>query len=160
MYEKTFRQPAALFLIAAGLLAINGVIFFHSDWPPRYWPKITFTLNDFGEALLFCAAIFAGIGLLYLGLTRLLRLPMKPVLGYAHFAMSSAAILVGMFLDYWFNITYKAIPGEGFISAASRGLGKAFEGSLWAMGIFATAQLVFLFNLSRSVILHFQARRA
>ena len=160
MYEKILRQPAALFLTAAGLLAINGVIFFHSDWPPRYWQKITFTTNDFGEGLVFCAAIFGGIGLLYLALTRLLRVPMKPVLGYVHFAISSAAILVGMFQDYWFNITYKTVPGEGFLSAASRGLGKAFEGTLWAMSIFAAAQLVFLFNLSRSVILRFDARRA
>ena len=160
MYKKILRDPAGLFLMAAVLLAINGVVFFHSDWPPMYWPKIWFTTRDFGEVLVFWAAIFSGIGVLYLGLLRLLRLPMKPGLGYLHFAVSTAAIVVGMILDYWFNIKYKTNPGEDFWSSVLRGTAKSFAGTLWAIGIFAAAQFVFLFNLSWSMVRRFHRPRA
>jgi hypothetical protein len=158
MREKRFLRPAALFFGAAVLLAVNGVIFLHSEWPPMSWPKISFTTPDFGRLLVWCAVIFAAIGLVYLALTRLLRRPMNPALGYAHFAISAAAILVGMFLDYWFNVTYKKIPGEDFWHATFRGLSNSFEGTVWASLIFAAAQLIFLFNLCWTLVASFRAR--
>ncbi len=112
-------------------------------------------MNDFGEQLVLCAAVFAAIGLLYLGLS-FLRLQLKAVLGYAHFVISSAAILVAIFLDYWLSVTYRTAPGEGFLSSGIHVLGRSFEGTLWAVMIFGTAQLVFLLNIILSIVARFR----
>jgi hypothetical protein len=145
-----------LFILAAALLAAIGAIFFHSEWPPANWPHVSFTTSDFGKQLILCAAIFVAIGLLYLGLTSVLRLQLKASLGYAHFVISSAAILAAIFLDYWLSVTYRTAPGEGFLSSGLHVLGRSFEGTLWAVMIFATAQLVFLLNLTLSIIARFR----
>jgi len=155
--NKTIRQlPATLFIAGAVILGINGAIFFHSSWPPPNWKRVTFTLGDFGEQLVFCAAIFAAIGLLYYALLRLTRLEMKPLLGYIHFALSSAAILIGVFLDYWFSITYKKPPGGGFWATAIGGAFAALQGEVWAFWVFTAAQVVFLFSLAYALVRRFR----
>jgi hypothetical protein len=145
-----------LFILAAAPLAVIGAIFFHSEWPPANWPHVSYTTSDFGEQLVLEAAIFAAIGLLYLGLTSVLRLQLKASLGYVHFLISSAAILVGIFLDYWLSVTYRTAPGEGFLSSGLHVLGRSFEGTLWTVIIFGSAQLVFLLNLTLSIVARFR----
>ena len=152
MFKKMFLQPGNLFLAAAVLLAINGVVFFNSEWPPASWPNVTFTLSNFGQQLLFCALVFTIIGLVYLALTWLTRRPMNALLGYAHFGISAAAIFLGMFLDYWFSVSFKKAAGEGFWHAAGRGLGDTFAGTVWAIRIFALAQLIFVINVCWSLV--------
>ena len=156
MSKVMLRRPDTLFIVGATILVIGGIIFFHANWPPTHWPKVTFSSGDFGQELLFCAVVFGGIGLAYYTLSRLTRLQMKPFLGYIHFAISSAAILVGVFLNYWFSVTYKRIPGEDFWSAFARELGASLKGDIWAFWIFAAAQLVFLLNLSWALVKRFR----
>jgi hypothetical protein len=145
-----------LFILGAAPLAICGAIFFHAEWPPANWPHVSFTTSDFGAQLVLCAAVFAVIGLLYLVLTSFLRLQLKAGLGYLHFLTSSAAILVGVFLDYWLSVSYRTAPGEGFLSSGLHVLGRSFEGTLWAMIIFGAAQLVFLLNITLTIVARFR----
>jgi hypothetical protein len=133
-------KPAGLFAIAAGILAVNGLIFLHAEWPPLTWKNVHFASGDFGEILLVYAAMFAAIALLYFALRRRALSEQKTAIGLIHFGLSVTAVLAHVFLDYWFSVTFRG----NFWGA----LGASFDGLLWAAYIFIAAQLIFLGNLA------------
>ena len=157
-YSWLLREPAGLFLLNAAALTIAGAMFFHSEWPPLTWRNVHFASADFGQELLFYAAVFAFIALVYFILQRFSRVRINRVLGYAHFGICVAAILTQVFLTYWLSVTYKKIPGEGWFDAFMRGFGTAMAPFVWALYIFLAAQLVFLLNLSWGIFLRVRAR--
>lgn len=156
MDKTTLRRPATLFISAAALLAMNGLIFFHSDWPPMkhaHWYS-----HDFGEELLGIAGIFAGTALVYFTVEKFCKIRVSPLLSYFHFCISLAAILVEMFLDYWLNMKFKTIPGERRWDHFLRAFSASMQGSAWAASILTVAQLVFLFNLSLGIYRRIRTR--
>jgi len=138
-------KPAALFAFAAAVLAVNGLVFFHMQWPPLAWKNIHWATDDYGKFLLIDAALFAAIALIYVALEGRTLVQKNTAVGLIHFGLSLTAVFAQVFLDYWLDVTYK--PSGGFLGALGA-FGASFAALVWAAYIFIAAQLIFLFNLA------------
>ena len=153
-FVEWIRKPAVMFALAAFVLALNGLVFFHAEWPPLTWKNTHFAAGDFGQILLLYAGGFAIIALGYVALGRFTNFKMKIISLSLHFGLSLASVVALIFLDYWFSVTYKPLPNGDFWSKVLAAMSASFNGLIWATGIFMAGQLIFFFNL----VYHFVTR--